>query len=206
MSDTMQTSAEPTLQAGAAVPREDIFNLPNAITLLRIVLAPLLLMLLWFHGPFWSTVIGFGFLAVSLTDLLDGYLARRNASITRIGKLLDPLADKILVMTAIVVLIAVARIPLWAVPLMVVILGREIAVTGLRSMAAAEGVVMPAASLGRWKTGFQIAAITVLLVDSRLFGMPMHEIGLVLLGIAAVLTFWSGYDYFAAYLSRRESD
>ena len=200
----MQTSAEPTLQAGAAVPREDIWNIPNAITLLRIALAPLLLLMLWFHGPFWSTVIGLGFLAVSLTDLLDGYLARRTASITRIGKLLDPLADKILVMTAIVVLVAVDRVPPWAVPLLVVILGRELAVTGLRSMAAAEGVVMPAAAMGRWKTGFQIAAITVLLVDPGLLGLPMHGLGLGLLGIAGVLTFWSGYTYFATYLGERD--
>ena len=205
MSDTMQTSAETTLQARAAVPREDIWNVPNAITLSRIALAPLLLMLVWFHGPFWSTVIGFGFLAVSLTDLLDGYLARRNASITRIGKLLDPLADKILIMTAIVVLIAVGRIPPWGVPLMIVILGREIAVTGLRSMASAEGVVLPASTFGKWKTGFQIAAVTGLLVWPSLLGLPAHEIGLGLLVIASVLTVWSGYDYFAAYLGRRES-
>ena len=187
------------------MPREDIWNIPNAITLSRIVLAPLLLMLLWFHGPFWSTVIGFGFLVVSLTDLLDGYLARRNAAITRIGKLLDPMADKILVMTAIVVLIAVDRIPVWGVPLMIVILGREIAVTGLRSMAAAEGVVVPAAPLAKWKTGFQIAAITGLLVSPTFLGLPAREIGLALLVIAAALTLWSGYDYFVAYLGRRES-
>ena len=199
----MQTSAEPTLQAGAAVPREDIWNIPNAITMSRIVLAPLVLVLLWYHGPFWSTVIGLGFLAVSLTDLLDGYLARRHATITRIGKLLDPLADKILVMTALVVLIASGRIPLWGVPLVLVILTREIAITGLRSMASAEGVVLAASALGKWKTGLQIAAITVLLVDPRLLGFPMHEIGLGLLVIACATTLWSGYQYFASYLWTR---
>ena len=128
---------------------ENFWNLPNGITLLRIGLTPFLLMLPWFEGPTWSAIMGFGFLAISLTDLLDGYLARLHGTESRIGKLLDPLADKLLVMTAFVMLVAVDRIPPWALPLVIAILGREIAVTALRAMASAEGIAFGAAPLGQ---------------------------------------------------------
>jgi CDP-diacylglycerol--glycerol-3-phosphate 3-phosphatidyltransferase len=198
----MQTSAESRartrLTTGAA--RERFWNAPNTISVGRIAAGPLLLLLLISDGPVASNVLGLGFLAVALTDLLDGYLARREGQVTRIGKLLDPLADKILVMTALVLLVALGRIPVWAVPLVVAILARESAVTGLRAMASAEGVVLGASSLGKWKTGFQIAAVTGLLLHYPWFGVSMHDLGLGLLLIATGLTLWSGYDYFAAYL------
>ncbi len=183
---------------------EPFWNVPNAITLGRIAVSPLVLLLPLMSGWTGSAVIGGGFLAVSLTDLLDGYLARRWGSITRIGKLLDPLADKLLTMTALVLLVAMpGRIPLWGVPLVVAILARELAVTALRAMASAEGVVISAALLGKWKTGFQIAALTVLLIHYPWFGLPVHELGLGLLVIATAFTLWSGYDYFASYLRYR---
>ena len=102
----MQTSVE-TPGLGGSVPIEKIWNAPNFITLFRIAATPLLLLNLFWQGRFWSTLVGLGFLAVSLTDLLDGYLARRIGEETRIGKLLDPIADKILVMAALVVLVAI---------------------------------------------------------------------------------------------------
>ena len=179
---------------------ESFWNAANVVTLARIGLSPLLLLLPWFSGPRWSVVVGFGFLAVSLTDLLDGYLARRRAGVTRIGKLLDPLADKLLVMTAFVVLIAVGRIPYWGIVLVVLILGREFAVTSLRAMASSEGAVLSSNLVGKLKTGLQIAAITALLVHYPLFGVDAHVLGLALLATAAALTVWSGYRYFAEYL------
>jgi CDP-diacylglycerol--glycerol-3-phosphate 3-phosphatidyltransferase len=198
----MPTSADSAPRAVGAV-TENFWNLPNAITLLRIGLTPLLLLLPWFEGPAWSAIMGFGFLAISLTDLLDGYLARLHGTESRIGKLLDPLADKFLVMTAFVMLVAVGRIPSWALPLVIAILGREFGVTALRAMMSAEGVVIGASPLGKWKTGFQIAALTALLVHFPLLGLPVQELGLVLLIIATGLTVWSGYEYFAAYLAGR---
>ncbi len=198
----MQTSAETTRLSGS-VPIEKIWNAPNLITLSRIGATPLLLLNLWWQGPWWSALVGFGFLGVSLTDLLDGYVARRGGTETRIGKLLDPLADKILVMTALVVLIAVPRVNELGVIMAIVILGREIAVTGLRAMASAEGVLLPAAPLGKWKTGFQIAALTALLLHYPLLGLPIHTIGMILLVIATAITLWSGYAYFVGYLTRR---
>jgi CDP-diacylglycerol---glycerol-3-phosphate 3-phosphatidyltransferase len=194
----MQISAEKTANLAGAVSNE-LWTLPNGITLVRIVLTPLLFALPWYHGRSWSLIIGVSFLLVSLTDLLDGYLARRHGQVTRIGKLLDPLADKLLVMTALFMLVAVNRIPDWGLPLVVAILGREFAVTGLRGMAGAQGVVIAASNLGKWKTGFQIAALTALLIHWPLLGLPAHEIGMVLLGIATALTIASGYAYLRSY-------
>jgi CDP-diacylglycerol--glycerol-3-phosphate 3-phosphatidyltransferase len=151
----MPTSADSAQRAVGAV-TENFWNLPNAITLLRIGLTPLLLLLPWFEGPAWSAIIGFGFLAISLTDLLDGYLARLHGTESRIGKLLDPLADKFLVMTAFVMLVAVGRIPSWALPLVIAILGREFGVTALRAMMSAEGVVI-ATGLTVW-SGYEYFA------------------------------------------------
>ncbi len=200
----MQISANPTATMSPPIRRERFWNAPNAITLGRIAASPLLLLLPFLDGRVGSLVMGVGFLAVSLTDLLDGYLARRDGTVTRIGKLLDPLADKLLATTAMVLLVAMAgRVPLWGVPLVVLILARELAVTGLRAMAAAEGVVIQAAPLGKWKTGFQTAALTALLIHYPWFGLPTHPIGLGLLVIATLLTVWSGWEYFAAYLGRR---
>jgi CDP-diacylglycerol--glycerol-3-phosphate 3-phosphatidyltransferase len=196
----MQT-AESTQRAAHV--HEPFWTAANAVTMGRIVLTPLLLLLPWFSGPFWSVVMGFGFLAVSLTDLLDGYLARRHQSITRMGKLLDPLADKLLVSTALVSLVAVERIPDWALVMVLLILFREFGVTGLRAMASSDGVIVPASPLGKWKTGFQIAAITVLLIHHPLLGVPMHWLGLLLLAIATVLTVWSGVASFSEYTSAR---
>jgi CDP-diacylglycerol--glycerol-3-phosphate 3-phosphatidyltransferase len=180
------------------------WNAPNAITLGRILACPLLLVYLVYHGPLASAVIGFGFLAVSLTDLLDGYLARRGGTVTAAGKLLDPLADKLLVLTALVVLVGSPdRLPWWGVPLVVAIVAREQAITGLRAVASAEGVVIPAERLGKWKTGFQTAAITFLLIHQPIFGISTVGVGMLLLSIATALAVASGYTYFSTYLAAR---
>ncbi len=206
----MQTSSETTPSHAArmaARKRENFWNAPNAVTMGRIVSAPLLLLLPFYDGWIGSAVMGAGFLAVSLTDLLDGWLARTYGSVTQIGKALDPLADKLLAMTALVLLVAMPeRIPLWGVPLVVLILARELAVTALRAMVSAEGVVIAASSLGKWKTGFQIAALTGLLIHHPWFGLPIHALGMLLLVIAAGLTVWSGVDYFMAYLGARTDE
>jgi CDP-diacylglycerol--glycerol-3-phosphate 3-phosphatidyltransferase len=117
----MQISAEKPPTLGGVV-AETFWTLPNVITVSRMALTPFLFALPWFHGRWWSTVMGIAFLAVSLTDLLDGYLARLQGQESRIGKLLDPLADKLLVMTAFVMLVGVGRVPSWALPLVVAIL------------------------------------------------------------------------------------
>jgi CDP-diacylglycerol---glycerol-3-phosphate 3-phosphatidyltransferase len=201
----MQTSAEsPALVR--PLRREQFWNTPNAITVGRIVASPILMLAPWCSGVRGSALFGLFFLAVSLTDLLDGYLARRDNTVTRAGKLLDPLADKLLVATGLVLLVAMPeRIPLWGAPLVVLILGRELAVTGLRAMASAEGVVLQAAPLGKWKTGLQTAAITLLIIHYPWLGLPLHEVGLVVLIVATVLTVLSGYVYFSGYLGSQDA-
>jgi CDP-diacylglycerol--glycerol-3-phosphate 3-phosphatidyltransferase len=201
----MHESLDGRTRVDPGIKPEPFWTAANAVTLGRILLTPLLLLLPWYSGRFWSAVMGFGFLAISLTDLLDGYLARRHAAVTRIGKLLDPLADKLLVSTALVMLVAVGRIPDWALAMVVLTFFREFSVTGLRAMASAEGVIMPASDLGKWKTGFQIAALTALLIHHPLLGLSTHTIGLTLLALATALSVWSGTAYFTAFLERKRA-
>jgi CDP-diacylglycerol--glycerol-3-phosphate 3-phosphatidyltransferase len=157
------------------------------------------LLLLWFRDPSSSVFIGWCFTVVGFSDLLDGWLARRGQQVTRIGKLLDPLADKLIVSTALIVLVATARIPLWATWMVVVIIGRELAVTGLRGLASSQGQVMAASGYGKLKTFAQNVAIGAMIFHYPTLVFSFDNIGLALLGLATVLTLWSGYAYFADY-------
>ena len=144
---------------------------------------------------------------IAASDVLDGWLARRagGSGVTRIGQLLDPLADKLLVATALVMLLAVGRIPLWGAGMVVVIIGRELAVTGLRGIASSEGQIVAATWPGKLKTLVQNVATVALLLHHEVFGLPAHEIGMTLLAIATALTLWSGYTYFSGYFGGRRS-
>ena len=158
--------------------RERFWNGPNTITVVRIA---------------WC------FIVAATTDILDGWLARRGQQVTKIGKLLDPLADKLLVTTSLIVLLAVDRLPLWTLPLVVVIIGRELAVTGLRGIASTGGQVIAAGKMGKLKAVTQNVAIGCLLFTDGTLGLPNHAIGLTLLALATLLTLWSGWRYFAQY-------
>lgn len=178
---------------------EHFWNIPNTITMLRTLAVPMLLFLPFFQGPVGSQVMAWTFLVAALSDLVDGWYARSYDIETKIGQLLDPLADKLLVSTALVMLLASGRLEWWTAWMIVVIVGREFAVTGLRGMASAGGLVMGAAWQGKLKTTFQNAAIVALLFHYETFGLPAHEIGVGLLFVATCLTAWSGYLYFVAY-------
>ena len=198
---------------------EIFWNLPNTITVLRTAVIPVLLLLPVFSpapaaapelagdlDKLGSQVIAWCFIVAAVTDIVDGWLARRGQQVTHIGKLLDPLADKLLVSTALVVLVAVERIPMCAVWMVVVIIGREIAVTGLRSLASAGGRVMGASWLGKLKAVAQNIAIAALLFYYPTFWLPAKEIGLAMLTLATLLTLWSGYLYFAEYFRGLHAD
>ncbi len=189
--------------ATAPPARERFWNLPNTITMLRMGVVPVLLLLPIAHDKGSSQLIAWCFIVGALTDLLDGWLARRGKQVTSIGKLLDPLADKLLVSTALIVLLAMGRIPLWATWMVVVIVGRELAVTGLRGIASAGGQVVAASWLGKTKAVSQNIAIGALLFHFTTAGLPAHAIGMVFLGVATALTLWSGYVYFADYFRGR---
>ncbi len=184
---------------------DQIFNVPNTITLIRISVVPLLLLMPLMLGKVGSQVMAWVFVIAVLTDLLDGYIARSWKMITRLGKLLDPLADKLLVTTALIMMLAVGRLEAWAAGMVVIIVARELAVTGLRGIASAEGHVVAASGLGKIKTLAQNSAVIALLFHYRTFGLPAHEIGLTLLAVASALTLWSGWVYFSSYFGwRRE--
>ena len=171
--------------------------------MLRIGVVPILLFLPLMEDPQGSRFVAWAFIAAAVTDIVDGWLARRGGAVTQIGKLLDPVADKLLVSTALVVLLAMGRIPIWATWMVVVIVGRELAVTGLRGIASAAGHVMAASWIGKAKTLSQNIAIGALLFHFETFGLPAHTIGMWMLGVATALTLWSGYQYFAEYFGGR---
>ena len=170
-------------------------NLPIALTLFRIVLVPLIMVFLISSSRVSVLIAAVIFVAASLTDWLDGRMARRWNQVTRLGTLLDPVADKLLVAAALVSLVHVEMLAAW---MAVVIIGRELAVTGLRGVALSMGTVVPASSLGKAKTVSQYVAITVLILekgvspDLEIF----HLISRGVLWIALALTVISGVDYF----------
>jgi CDP-diacylglycerol--glycerol-3-phosphate 3-phosphatidyltransferase len=175
------------------------WNLPNSITALRASVVPVLLAYPLFSGESGSTVMAWIFIAAAISDLVDGWLARRGQQVTHIGVLLDPLADKLVVSTALIVLLAMGRIPTWATWMVVTIVGRELAVTGLRGIASAGGQIVAASRLGKLKTVAQNIAVGALLFHFPTLGLDAHFVGMVFLFIATALTIASGYRYFADY-------
>jgi CDP-diacylglycerol--glycerol-3-phosphate 3-phosphatidyltransferase len=175
---------------------EVVFNLPNSLTFFRLLCIPLVILFLCFEGRWASFLAALFFGMAFITDILDGFFARKYGAITVLGKFLDPLADKILVSVTLIMLIAVGRVPSWMVMLIV---AREMAVTGLRSIAVSEGIVIQASPLGKYKTIFQAASISGLCLHYGYFGVDFHAVGMVLLWIALLFTLWSGWDYFKAF-------
>jgi len=177
-------------------------NLPNILTLARIAAVPVVLVLLLSDtraSGVWAAAI-FGIAAA--TDFIYGWLARKWGVVTILGKFLDPLADKLIVMVALIMLIPLDRVPAWAVFL---ILAREMVVTGLRSIASSEGIVIDASELGKYKTIYQMVAIPGLMLhydfnwffglEWGIFQVNMHNFGIFFFYIAFALTLYSGYDY-----------
>ncbi|MBW1721899.1 MAG: CDP-diacylglycerol--glycerol-3-phosphate 3-phosphatidyltransferase [Deltaproteobacteria bacterium] len=176
--------------------RDVLLNLPNTLTLFRFFCIPLVAACLNFQGRLGSFLSALFFGLAFVTDFLDGYFARKHGNVTALGKFLDPLADKILVSATMILLIPLDRIPAWVVMLIV---GRELAVTGLRSIAAKEGTVIQASSLGKYKTIFQSVATIGLCLHYEYFHVDFHLIGMVFLWAALGLTLWSGWEYFLRF-------
>jgi CDP-diacylglycerol--glycerol-3-phosphate 3-phosphatidyltransferase len=177
--------------------RNQILSLPNGLTIIRIIAIPVVLILLWTSGRLYQLITACFFLAAAITDTLDGYLARRRGMVTTLGKFLDPLADKLLIVTALIALIPARNIPAWMV---IVIVGREIAVTGLRGIVAAEGIVISASTLGKYKTVFEVTSIAFLILDRTYLSVDCRLWGMVFLWVALVIAVLSGIDYFKKFL------
>lgn len=174
-----------------------LWNLPNKLTIFRVLLIPVIAALLLFPQESTSLAAAALFALGALTDMLDGYLARRGGVVTDFGKFLDPLADKLLIVVPLVMLIPLRGIPAWMVA---IIVGREIAVTGLRGLGAAEKMIISASSLGKNKTAYQFVAILGLILHYKFLSINFHVVGMVFLSISVVLTVWSGIDYFRKFL------
>lgn len=180
-------------------------NLPNKLTLSRIILIPVFILLLsipfdwgtWDIGNTTLPVSHFAaailFIFASATDWVDGYYARKHNLVTNLGKFMDPLADKLLVSAALILLIEMGLAPAWVV---IIIISREFAVTGLRLVAAGEGIVLAAGNLGKIKTATQMVAIAVLLLHNFPFSYLGFPFGTIMLYIALFFTILSGVDYF----------
>lgn len=168
-------------------------NLPNQLTISRILLVPVIMALLMFPGRWVCFAAGVLFAVAGFTDLIDGYLARKTNQISSLGKFLDPLADKMLVSSVLIMLVQLAWVPGWVA---VVIICRDIMVTGLRAIAADDGIVIAADKYGKLKTVLQLVALEPLILHYPWFGIPMHTIGMVLLYLSLILTVFSGYNYF----------
>jgi len=171
-------------------------NISNALTVSRIVVVPIIALLLIHDSVITSVCAAVLFVAATITDYLDGYFARKLHIESDLGKLLDPLADKLLIATVMILLIPLGRISAWIVA---IVIARELAVTGLRSMASERSIIIAANWLGKYKTAFQCAAVIPLLVHYPILGLQFQLAGEFFLWIALFFTLWSGFDYVAGY-------
>jgi len=166
-------------------------NWPNRITIARVALIPVIVILLQFDSPVCRALALVAFMLASFTDWLDGYIARRFKIVTNFGKFLDPVADKLLVLSTMIALSGLGRFPAWVC---IVVLFRELAVDGLRMVAVEQGRVIAAGKLGKIKTSLQMLTLIMVLLDTAMFGdFPITE---VLMYAAVLMTIWSGLDYF----------
>ena len=171
----------------------DTLNFPNALTLTRILLIPVFILSVVSsldYGLFPATII---FLTASATDALDGYIARRRSQVTTLGRLLDPVADKLLIMAALFLLVDMDRVAAWVA---IIIVGREFAVTALRALAAAKGLVIDADATGKYKMILQIVAIVLLLLQEEpITSVDLHHWGSLCLYMSMILAIVSGVRY-----------
>lgn len=188
------TVADPNTGEGVLM-----INLPNLITLLRIFLIPVFILI--FATPTGPRSIGAAviFLLASLTDLLDGYLARRWGQITPLGKFLDPIADKFLIIAALIMLVGFHQVAAW---IAIVIISRELAVTGLRAIASSSGIVIGADEAGKYKMTIQTISIVMLVLGDRVGFFDFQFWGTVFLWIAMILAVFSGLQYFRKFWNR----
>lgn len=175
-----------------------VWNPPNLITMGRVAVIPLVIWLL--HEDTWlrSWIAGWLFIAAIVGDWVDGYLARKMKLQSTLGAFLDPLADKLLVGSILIVLIPHGRVEAW---LVAILQAREITITALRAVVATDGVVMAASNLGKYKTAFQGTAISLLCIHQDFFGIDLQRVGYGTLLVATFYSLWSAADYIGAVIA-----
>ncbi len=184
-----------------------VWTLPNLLSFFRIGIIPVLVYLLTFTDRVSAALAALLFALASVTDYFDGYFARRNRSVSDLGKILDPLADKLMVVSALIMLTAIDRpgepsVPAW---LVVVIIAREVAVTVIRGIALSEGIVMHAETLGKYKFILQAFAVVGLLVHYTYWGVDFFVAGIYFLALSAVIALWSGISYHVRFFRLRQA-
>ena len=185
--------------------RKEFLNAPNAITLVRIAMIPVFLYFTYVESRVNSFIAGLVYAVTGTTDFLDGWVARRKGLVTVIGKFLDPLADKLIVMAALVMLVHLGRVAAWVV---IVVMSREFMVTGLRTIAMSEGIVIAAGQEGKHKTALQVSAITFLIIHYTYpidvlffsFDLDSNRVGTWLLYGSLVFSVWSAWTYFTEFV------
>jgi CDP-diacylglycerol--glycerol-3-phosphate 3-phosphatidyltransferase len=191
--------------------REELLNAPNLVTIARIALIPVFLSLLAFENRRNSFLAAAVFAVAAISDWVDGWLARVSGKITTLGKFLDPLADKLIVLSALTMLLRLGRVPVWVV---VIILAREFLISGLRTIAVSEGLVIAASQGGKWKTSLQLTAIICLMLHYHypidwLFGTfetDFHAVGLVLIYLSLIPSVASAVEYVRAFYTLDTGD
>lgn len=192
--------------------KQELFNLPNMLTMARIAAIPLVMLLIWNGDRVNCVYAGWLYAAATITDFLDGWLARRQGLVTVMGKFLDPLADKLIVMAMLVMLVGLHRVPGWMV---VLLLAREMTINGLRAIASSKGFIIAAGPLGKYKTAFQMMGVAFLVIHYpapvRLmwFMDPMwidfNQVGLWVIAISLVFSVWSMLAYFHGFFAAMDA-
>ncbi|GMV49287.1 MAG: CDP-diacylglycerol--glycerol-3-phosphate 3-phosphatidyltransferase [Nitrospirae bacterium] len=177
-----------------AAGQESNINLPNVLTFVRILLIPVFVLLLMDPTPDRALSAALIFVVAAVTDLLDGYVARKTGQITKLGRLMDPIADKLLVLSALILLVQVDRV---SALVAILIIAREVAVTGIRAIAATEGVIISAETTGKYKMALQVIALVLLILEGTVVEAigNLHLAGIVTLYLSLVLGYVSGAQY-----------
>lgn len=180
-----------------------MYSLPNLLTISRIVVIPVIFLSIYIHAVWWSVIAAVLFIMAAITDYFDGYLARSRNETSAFGRLLDPIADKLLVLSALLIIVANRMVDELSYIPVGIIMCREVLVSGLREFLAEVKVGMPVTRLAKWKTGFQMTALSMILMSrvgiieiGGTFVPVWGVLGEILLWVAGVLTFITGYDYF----------
>lgn len=177
-------------------------NLPTRITYSRIVMAPIIIAVMWPNTLHWNILAAILFILSSITDYYDGYFARKYGVVSNFGKFMDPIADKILVTSILAMLLSQGKIDAWMV---IIILGRDNFIGGIRSVAAVDQIVIDAKPAGKWKTAMQMVAIPLVIIGNQEPYLPyLDKIGYGVLWVSVILSITSGIEYYRGFLKNRK--
>lgn len=197
----MSLNAAPTPTVPSALIPAWKKRLPMQLTWGRMAICPVIVGLLLLDGAIWGWIAAGLFIVASITDWFDGYFARKYQATSNMGKFMDPIADKVLVASVLIMLIPTGRV---GPVLVLLLLVRDILIGGIRAVAAADQVIIDAKATGKWKTGIQMVGIPAVLLNTPVFGVPVYEIGLILLWISVILSLISGYQYVRLYVESKQ--